>query len=477
MATEHFDLIALGGGSGGLAVAERAAMCGRRVAVVEPARMGGTCVNQGCVPKKMMWYAAHLAHAVDDAPGFGIPVERGTTDWGALVRDREDSIRGINRFWDGYVEDLGIHRIDGHGRFVDDHTIEVDGRQYTADHIVIATGGRPTVPDVPGAELGITSDGFFELTEQPQRVAVIGGGYIGVELAGVLRALGSEVTLVVRGPAAMDRFDPMVTRVIGDELEKSGIRVETDFPVTALSSSAEGKAIIGEDERLLAAFDTIIWAVGRTPNTDDLNLEATGVERLANGVVPADDQERTSVDGIYSLGDINGKAALTPVAIAAGRQLAERLFNNQPDAQMDYTFIPSVVFSHPPVGTVGLTEPEAREQYGDDGVTVYLTEFTPMRYALAEHKVTTAMKLICAGPDEKVVGLHIVGDAADEMLQGFAVAVQMGATKADFDATLAIHPTSGEELVTLKQPESSHAEDEAPCHDVDAGTEWKAVED
>ena len=476
MSSAHFDLIVLGGGSGGLAVAEKAAMFGRRVAIVEPARMGGTCVNQGCVPKKMMWYAAHLAHAVDDAPGFGIPAERGTTDWAGLVRDREASIRDINRFWDGYVEDLGLHRIDGHGRFVDSRTIEVDGARYTADHIVIATGGRPTVPDVPGAELGITSDGFFELTEQPQRVAVIGGGYIGVELAGVLRALGSEVTLVVRGSAAMDRFDPMVTRVVGEELEKAGIRVETDFPVTALSRSAEGKAVVGEGERMLAAFDTVIWAVGRTPNTDDLNLAAAGVERQANGVVPSDEWEQTNVAGIYSLGDINGKAALTPVAIAAGRQLAERLFNDRPEARMDYTWIPSVVFSHPPVGTVGLTEPAARKQYGDDGVTVYRTEFTPMRYALSAHKLTTAMKLVCAGPEEKVVGLHIVGDAADEMLQGFAVAVQMGATKADFDATLAIHPTSGEELVTLKQPESSHAEDDAPCHDIDAGNEWKAVD-
>ena len=475
MPTPHFDLIAIGGGSGGLAVAEKAAMFGRKVALVESRRMGGTCVNQGCVPKKVMWYAAQLAHAVDDAPAFGIPAQRGTTDWEKLVADRDRYIENIVGYWDGYVEELGITRIDGHARFADARTIEVEGNRYSADQIVIATGGRPVVPEVSGAELGITSDGFFTLRRQPRRVAVIGGGYIGVELAGVLRALGSEVTQIVRGAAPMDRFDPMVTRIIGEELTRSGITVVNSFTIAALEAETDGTIVVGSDGNRLGPFDCVIWAVGRAPNTDDLNLEAAGVERKPNGTIPVDAFERTNVTGIHAIGDITGRVALTPVAIAAGRRLAERLFDNQPEARLDYELIPSVVFSHPPVGTVGLTEPEARKQYGDDQVTIYRTEFTPMRHALAQHGVQTGMKLVCAGAEEKIVGLHLIGDNADEMLQGFAVAVKMGATKADFDRTVAIHPTSSEELVTLKQPESCHTSD-AHCHDIDAGNEWKAVD-
>ncbi len=445
----HFDLIAIGGGSGGLAVAEAAAAYGRRVAVVEADRLGGTCVNNGCVPKKVMWEAARLAHAVEDAPGFGIAVERGGTDWRRLVEGRDAYIRRINAYWEGYVERLGVHRIRGHARFLDARTLEVDGVRYGADHIVVATGSHPLVPPVPGKELGLTSDGFFALAEQPERVAVIGGGYIGVELAGVLRALGSEVTLVTLEERVLERFDPMVSRVLEQEMVRQGIRLEKGFRVAALEGEPGRVRIRGAD-RMPGPFDCVIWAVGRAPNTRYLEPEAAGVATGADGRILVDDFQNTSVPGVYAIGDVTGRVPLTPVAIAAGRKLAARLFGGQPDARVDYDQVPSVVFAHPPVATLGLTEPEARARH--DRVTVYRTEFTPMRHALSAGGGTTAMKLVCTGPEERVAGVHLVGDGVDEMLQGFAVAVRMGATKADFDRTLPIHPVAAEELVTLKAP-------------------------
>jgi glutathione reductase (NADPH) len=465
MNKQHYDLIAIGGGSGGLAVAEKAAQLGQQVAVIEANSMGGTCVNNGCVPKKVMWYAANLAQAVDDANDFGIPARRGDINWRKLVRAREDYIHNITRYWNGYVKDSGIDHIQGVARFVDAHTLEVDGQHYSADHIVIATGGQPIVPPVPGAELGINSDGFFQLQEQPQRVAVIGGGYIGVELSGVLSALGSDVTIVALEDRIMERFDPMISQVLETEMQRQEITVQTGFQVSALSRSAEGIVVNSSDNQALTGFDTVIWAVGRRPNTHELNLEGAGIEVLPNGIVPVDEYENTNINGVYAIGDINGKTALTPVAIAAGRRLAERLFNDKPGYKVDYDNIPSVVFSHPPIATVGISESEARAQYGNE-VTVYCTDFTPMRHALSNHGLTTAMKLVCAGSEEKVVGIHIIGDGADEMLQGFAVAVKMGATKADFDSTIAIHPTSAEELVTMKVPDR-------PQHSLDDGLEWQ----
>ena len=471
MSKQHFDIIAIGGGSGGLAVAEKAAQFGRKVAVIEGYRMGGTCVNNGCVPKKVMWYAANLAHAVDDANAFGIPATRGNTEWARLVEAREQYISNINNYWDGYVDESGIARIQGYARFVDQSTIEVDGIQYSADHIVVATGGQPIVPPVPGAELGITSDGFFGLESQPGKVAVIGGGYIGVELSGVLRALGSEVTIVALEDRIMERFDPMISNVLESEMRNQGIDVRTSFEVAALSESGSGIRVHDKAGQIIEGFDTVIWAVGRRANTRNLNLESAGVEVHPNGMVPVDEYENTNVPGIYAIGDITGKAALTPVAIAAGRRLAERLFDGKAESKVDYENIPTVVFSHPPIGTVGMTEAEARMEYADD-VTVYMSDFTPMRYALSEHGSTTAMKLICAGSDEKVVGIHVIGDGADEMLQGFAVALKMGARKADFDRTIAIHPSSAEELVTMKTPVHDTVPDDE-SHDIDAGNEWK----
>ena len=453
-AQQHYDLITLGGGSGGLAVAEKAAQFGKRVAIVEPHKLGGTCVNLGCVPKKVMWYGAHLRQAAMEAPSWGQNLTiNGPFDFGKLVAGRRKYIDMITNYWNGYVKDLGIDVLKGYGRFVNAKTIEVNGEQYTADHIVISVGGKPFVPPVSGAELGITSDGFFDLEELPGRVAVIGGGYIGVELAGVLRALGSEVTVLDIVDSVIAPFDSLLREVLTSEMQKQGIVLELPFKVAELVQVADGIEIHGQDGRKLGPFDKVIWAAGRVPVTAELNLEKAGVHVERNGVVPTDAFQNTNVDGIYAIGDITGRVPLTPVAIAAGRRLAERLFGGQTDRKLDYENIPTVVFAHPPLGTVGLSEEQAREQYGE-AVTVYETRFTPMRYALSEHSTETAMKLVCVGDEEKVVGVHIIGDGADEMLQGFSVAVKAGLTKRHFDDTVAIHPTSSEELVTLKVPKA-----------------------
>ena len=455
MQRQDFDLIAIGGGSGGLAVAETAAARGRRVAIVAAGPLGGTCVNNGCVPKKLMWYAARLAHAVDDAPAFGIPARRGATDWARLVRERERYIDGIRDYWAGYLAERGITHLRGHGRLVDARTVAVDGRHYRAGHIVLATGSVPVVPPVPGADLGITSDGFFALPALPRRVAIVGGGYIGVELAGVLRALGAEVTLLALEARPLAAFDPMLGETLMAEMTRQGIALRTGFQVTALGEGRDGRTVHGADGQCLTGFDQVVWAVGRRPATRGLGLAAAGVPVRDDGTVVVDAEHHTPVPGIHAIGDITGAAALTPVAIAAGRRLAARLFGGPLDERLDGALVPSVVFAHPPVASVGLSEPAARARYGH--VTVYETRFTPMRHALG-HGGRTAMKLVCVGRDERVAGVHLIGDGADEMLQGFAVALRMGATKADFDRTLPIHPTSAEELVTLRTPRPAAGE-------------------
>lgn len=468
MKTKRFDLIVIGGGSGGLAVAEKAAEYGGHVALIESNRLGGTCVNNGCVPKKIMWYAAQLAHAVDDANDFGVPARRDSTDWVRLVQGRDKYVNDVNQYWNRYVVDSGIKRIQGHARFVDRRTVKVDDDYFSAEHIVIATGGRPIVPRVKGAELGITSDDFFTLQQQPKNVAIIGGGYIGVELSGMLSALGSKVSLVTMESRILETFDTMVSEVLASELRRQGIAVHTNFTAARLDESSGGIRLTSVDGVSLADFDSVIWAVGRRPNTEALNLQNTGIETRPNGTIPVDASENTKVKGIYAIGDITGKVALTPVAIEAGRRLAARLFDNKADSLLDYQNIPSVVFSHPPAGTVGLTESQAREQY-PGAVTVYTSEFVPMRHALSAQGTSTAMKLVCAGAEQKIVGIHIVGDNADEMLQGFAVAVKLGATKADFDNTVAVHPTSAEELVTMKAPDDSSGKQQ----NLDDGLEWR----
>lgn len=446
----HYDLIAIGAGSGGLSVAERAARYGAKCAVIESGPLGGTCVNVGCVPKKVMWFGAGLAHALEDAAGYGFTLGTWRFDWQTLKHGRDRYVHNINAWYHTYLADSNIDEINGRARFVDARTLEVGGETCTADHIVIATGGYPTVPDIPGAELGITSDGFFELEALPRRVAIVGAGYIAVELAGMLRALGSDVTLLLRGEHLLRGFDAMLRESLMEEMLGAGVNILAGTHVQALERDAAGALRIAcSNGQRLEGYDQLIWAIGRTPATADLDLGAAGIVCDSEGYVPADAFEATNVPGIYAVGDVNGKVQLTPVAIAAARRLADRLFGGMKDRHLDYALIPTVVFSHPPIGTVGLTEEEARARHGD-GVTIYSTRFTPMYHALSGRQEKTAMKLVTVGAQEKVVGCHIIGLGADEMLQGFAVAIRMGATKRDLDDTVAIHPTSAEELVTMR---------------------------
>lgn len=447
-----YDLIAIGAGSGGLSVVERAVEYGKKCAVVEAKKMGGTCVNIGCVPKKVMWFGAHIAESLRDAPDFGFHVERKGFDWSELVKRREQYISNITTWYGGYMKDLGIDVLEGWGSFVDEHTVSVDGKLVTAETIVIAPGGTPFIPnETENADLGITSDGFFALTEQPKKVAVIGSGYIAVEIAGVLQALGTETTLISRKDLVLRGFDDMVRETLTDAMIESGIHKEYHFKVKKLIKADGGTVTIeSEDGQHLEGFDEVIWAVGRETLTEPLALDKVGISPNGRGYIDVNEYHQTQVPNIYAIGDVTGQAQLTPVAIRAGRYLAERLYNNQPELKMDLSKVPTVVFSHPPVGVIGLAEHDARKEYGHDNVQVYSSVFTPMRYAFTEHQIKTALKLVCVGEEQKVVGIHIVGDGADEMLQGFAVAVQMGATKADLDATIAIHPSSSEELVTMR---------------------------
>lgn len=446
----HYDLIAIGGGSGGLSVAERAASYGARCAVVETGRLGGTCVNVGCVPKKIMWYAAHLAHALDDAPGYGFKLDYFDFDWGKLKTARDALIRNLNDGYLGYLDRSHVDLIRGFAQFVDARTLEVNGEHYTADHLVIATGGRPQIPDLPGAEFGITSDGFFALDDCPPRVAIAGSGYIAVELAGLLHTLGAEVTLLVRKDQVLRSFDAMLREQLMERLREDGLTVLTHTQVRAVARRAGvGVCVHCDGQTSALNVDVLLWAIGRDPNTDALNLPAVGVAMTPNGAIPTDPFQNTNVPGVYAIGDVTGRFHLTPVAIAAGRRLADRLFGGQPERRLLYENIPTVVFSHPPIGTVGLTEAEARQEHGA-AVKIYQTRFRPLYHALTARPIHTAMKLVCVGPEEKIVGCHLIGEGADEMLQGFAVAIRMGATKRDFDDTVAIHPTSAEELVTMR---------------------------
>ena len=444
-----FDFLVIGGGSGGIAAARRAALHGARVAVIEQQRLGGTCVNVGCVPKKLMWHAAGFADALHKAEGYGFTVDGWSLDWGKLVERREAYLRRLNGIYEKNLLADEVTLINGHAQFVAAKTVEVNGERFTAKHILIATGGQPVWPEKPGAALGTDSDGFFALTKQPKRVAVVGSGYIAVELAGMLRALGSEVHLLLRRQQVLREFEPMLGEHLLECMRADGVQVHLETEIERLDEIAGGVKASLTAGKGSVEVDTVIWAIGRAPNTHELHLEATGIETDSRGAIPVDRYENTAVSGIYALGDVTRKMELTPVAIAAGRALSDRLFGGMLDRKMDYDTVPTVVFSHPPCGSVGLSEPQARKQYGD-AVKIYSAAFNALQYGLLDEKQQTKMKLVCVGDDERVVGLHVIGEGADEMTQGFAVAVKMGATKADFDRTVAIHPTSGEEFVTLK---------------------------
>ena len=449
---KQYDLLVIGGGSGGLAVAEQAAAYQQKVGIIEQAQLGGTCVHRGCVPKKVMWHAANLAHDMQSISALAHVENNATVDWAALIKRRGDYIGQIDNYWNQYIESLNVDLIRGAAHFVDPYTVAVNGQHYRAKTYVIASGSQAIVPNLPGAELGVTSDGFFKFDRQPKRVAIIGGGYIAVELAGMLQALGSTVSVFALENRLLERFDKAISHTLETHMREAGMAIHLGFQVTELAQDENGLCVIGKDKVVNAGFDQVIWAVGRQANSHALNLQKAGVATDAQGVIPVNAYDQTNQSHIYAIGDVTGRAPLTPVAVKAGRLLARRLYDRLDDPNtllMDYDQVPSVVFSHPPVATVGLTEEKARQTYPSQ-VRVYQTLFTPMKQHILGQNNQTLMKMVCVGTQERVVGLHLIGDQVDEMLQGFAVAVRMGATKADFDRTVAIHPSNAEELVTLK---------------------------
>lgn len=449
--TKHYDYIAIGGGSGGIASVNRAAMYGKKCALIEKAEIGGTCVNVGCVPKKVMWYAAHIAESIEKyGPDYGFNSKVESFDWQTLVKNRQAYIERIHQSYRNSLSKNKIDLIHGAAHFIDKNTIEVNGEKFTADHILIATGTQPSLPDIDGVEYGIDSNGFFELTALPKTTAVIGSGYIAVEWAGVLNSLGSQVGLFIRKDLPVRRFDSFLSETLVEVMQTDGITIRTQAVPKKITKNADGSVILHLESGESHTVDCLIWATGREPNTASLNLEKTHVQLDDRGYIQVDKFQNTSQTGIYAVGDITGKMELTPVAVAAGRKLSERLFNHKPDEHLDYDNIPTVVFSHPPIGTVGITEQEAIDKYGQQVVKVYNSSFTAMYSAITQHRQPTKMKLVCVGENEKIVGIHGIGFGMDEILQGFAVALKIGATKKDFDNTVAIHPTSAEEFVTMR---------------------------
>ncbi|OMJ29799.1 Glutathione reductase [Smittium culicis] len=467
-----FDYIVIGGGSGGLASARRAASYGAKVALIEASgRLGGTCVNVGCVPKKVMFNTAAIKAAVHDAKHYGFDVDYKGFNMKHLKTERDSYIKRLNGIYSRNLNGDNVFHFSGYGSFVSSTKVKVSGvpvihpdetaicedQVLEAPKILIAVGGKPVVPKIPGAEHGITSDGFFDLDHIPKRTAVVGSGYIGVELAGVLSELGSEVTLSTRTDTILRHHDEIIGTTLMDDMKRIGIKFATNSKVISLDKNSDGSLKLSwtegsNPEPISQEFDCVIWAIGREPNVKGLNVDTVGLKLNRTNHIIADEFQYTGVDGVFALGDVYGISELTPVAIAAGRKLSDRLFGGPQfaNSKLDYETIPTVIFGSLPAGTCGLTEAQAVEKFGRENLKIYQTKFSNMYNAMLPYKPQTAMKLVCTLPDEKVVGLHIIGRGSDEMLQGFGVAMKMGATKKDFDSCVAIHPTSSEELVTLR---------------------------
>ena len=453
MAQSHaFDLFVIGGGSGGVRAARMAAQLGARVALAEAAALGGTCVNVGCIPKKLYSYAAHYAHDFRDAAGFGWALDEPRFDWARLKANRAEEISRLNRVYERLLEDAGVHIVRGWASLVDGHAVNVatthGAQRFSAGHILLATGGTPVVPAIAGAQLGVSSDSMFDLEPFPQRLAVVGGGYIACEFASIFRGLGARVHLLYRGEQILRGFDDEIRHFIAAELVKHGVDLRLHTDVHALERSADGIAVTLEEHRVLHV-DTVLLATGRVPNVNGLGLEAAGVRQGKDAAIVVDAQFRTSVPSVYAVGDVTARVQLTPVALAEGMVVVDQLFGDGRRA-MSYEGIPTAVFTHPNIGTVGLTEQQARERFGQ--VTIYRSDFKALKHTLSGSTERCLMKLVVDTTSDRVVGLHMVGPDAGEIVQGFAVAMKAGATKAMFDATLGIHPTIAEEFVTMREP-------------------------
>ena len=452
MQNNHFDVISIGGGSGGIASAVQAAKFGKKVAIIEKYELGGTCVNRGCVPKKAMWYGGMIAEQLKhDVKGYGFKIDYNGFDWSILKQKREKYVSNIHGFYNRLLDKWNITHFNNWGKFKDNKTIELnDGTLLTADNIFISPGGYPIIPNnIPNANLGITSDEFFLLEEQPKKAVIVGGGYIGVEIAGVLNALGTDTSLIVRREKPLMNFDDTISDTLVECMEMLNTKLINNSNITNIEKFENKLTITINNEYTIENVDTLIWATGRAPNTHNLGLENTNIDYNKKGVINANEWQETNVKGVFAMGDATDNAQLTPVAIACGRRLARRLFNNEVDLKPNLKNIPTVVFSHPAIGTVGLSEKEAIKKYGENNVKVYKSRFTALYCAISGFRMPTVMKLVTINKEEKVVGCHMIGFNVDEMLQGFAIAINMGATKKDFDDTIAIHPTSSEELVTL----------------------------
>jgi glutathione reductase (NADPH) len=448
MAQYDFDLITLGAGSGGVRASRLAAQLGKRVAVVEESRVGGTCVMRGCVPKKLLVQGAHFAEDIADAEGFGWTIGDVSFDWARLIVAKNAELNRLETVYKRILRDNGAELLSGRGVVVDPHTIEVNGIRHTAERILIATGGRPALPEVPGIQYAITSNEALDLMQLPKRMVIVGAGYIAVEFAGIFNALGVQVTQVLRGDTVLRGFDQDVRSALAEEMAKKGVSLRCETVVKSIERVDGSYSLrLSGDETL--ETDLVMYATGRRPNSDGLGLEAAGVKLNAVGAVVVDDYSATSVPSIFAIGDVTDRMNLTPVALAEARALIDTLYGGKL-ATPDYANVPTAVFSMPPVGTVGLTETQARERCGC-GIDVYLSRFKPMRNTLSGRDERTMMKMIVERASDRVLGIHVVGADAPEMVQGFAVALKCGVTKAVLDSTIGIHPTAAEELVTMRE--------------------------
>lgn len=453
MAHYDYDLFTIGAGSGGVRASRMSASYGAKVAVAEERYLGGTCVNVGCIPKKLLVYASHFSEDFENAAGFGWTVSERSVDWAKLIANKNKEISRLNGVYRKLLQDSGVTIIDGRAEIVDSHTVVVEGQKIMARYILVAVGSWPMVPKIPGSEYAITSNEAFYLPTLPQKIIIVGGGYIGVEFAGIFHGLGVEVTQIYRGPLFLRGFDDDVRATLAEEMKKRGIDLQFNTDIKKIERAGGGlqATLIGGGT---IEGDLILYATGRTPNTRSFGLEKAQVEVKKNGAVVVDDYSKTSVDNIYAIGDCTDRIMLTPVAIAEGRAVAETLFNNNP-MKPNYINVPSAVFSTPNVGTVGLTEAQARERY--KSIDVYKTTFKPLKHTLTGRDERTMMKIIVDPATDLVLGCHMVGPDAGEIIQGLAVAMNCGATKAQFDATIGIHPTAAEEFVTMRTKVGSRA--------------------